>query len=694
MQPAFLLGEAPGEDDPVVELEPFAVSSHDASLFEIPAGLAAQMTSLTADDLKDSGALSVVDALAGEAGVHFRSWTGNPAQAEVSLRGFGENSGLRVLVLVDGQRLNRPDMRGVNWLQVPLRSVERIEVVRGATTTLFGNHAVGGVINIITRQGDQEFGGSIEGTGGSYGLWDFQASVTGGRPKSSFFTTVSHQEAEGWRENSAYHATTVFQSVTLQPFEHWQSRWVLIAQDGSSQFPGSLAFPTYETDPAQSIAQNAIDDNPSSPTSYSFADTTIVDVLTQNSFEEFFEGRLTVDFGLRTRETQNRLSGSAVDDDATSRQARLQWEREWGAWTGIMGAEWTSDHLDLSRQNMRTGVEIGTADLERTILSGFTYWTFKAREDLTLSAGLRIERTDLDYDQFISGNPFLPNPNDSRNNEESASRRRDGISAELGGFWRPREDVEVHARVDRFYRYPVTDEIASYQGYSLQLGFNSQLEPEEGYAAEAGVAWRRSLFEIGLTSFVKSMEGEIIYDERERLNVNMPETFRWGLELQGKVTLGPFTGGFFYTFQQATVSASDPFLVSTDEQDPLIVDRRIRQEIVADGNAVPLVPAHKLSAWLELANERGAIRWSAIYTGRQYAGNDWFNQVEMPAYTIVSLSGRLDLPRGWEAFATIDNLGDRRYASLWYATGDLAFPSRSLYSSPPAIARGGLRLTF
>lgn len=685
--------------DEIIELEPYEAK---AGVFEYaaPEALAAPISTLTAEDLDIAGAVTLTDALESRAGVHVRSWTGNPAQAEVSLRGFGENSGLRVLVLVDGQRLNRPDLRGVNWLQVPLSAIERVEVIRGATTTLYGNHAVGGVINIITKQGSQGRGGEASLTHGSYGMWDAGLSVSGGYRSVWGFGAGHHQESAGWRGNSAYAVSTAYASGAWQVTGRWRSRLVVIAQENTTEFPGALSYPQYRRDPTYSTAAETIRTFPGSPSSYSFSEATIGDLLSQNRLSGVLGGEVVLDAGLRTRFTDSRLSGSAVDDEAVSLLGRMHWKRQFEETTVTTGLEWTRDDLDLSRLNLATDEQIARASLAREIAGAFVFASHEAGETVTLSAGARFERTTLDYDQLVYSNPFLPREDDPFNIEEAAARTRDGWSAELGVLWEVTPEVEVHARVDRFYRYPVTDEIAAYQGFNLDLGFNSGLEPEEGYAAEIGFLWQRKGAAFGVTAFAHWMENEIVYDERERLNVNMPETTRWGVEVQGRLERGVWATGFFLTVQRARITSSQPFLVSTDEinadpANPGEFYKQRRELVTADGNDVPLVPQVKLAAYAELRwPENLTTRLGLTHTGEQFAGNDWFNEVPIPTYTLVSLSTRLQLGEHWEAFAAIDNLTDERYASLYYATGDLRAPALSVYPSPPRTVRGGLRLTF
>src|SRR5205823_2814267 len=78
------------------------------------------------------------------------SLSSHPTAQGVSLRGIGPSGVSRTLVLVDGRPFNDPFGGWVYWTRVPLESVNRIEVVDGPSSSLYGNYAMGGVINIMT----------------------------------------------------------------------------------------------------------------------------------------------------------------------------------------------------------------------------------------------------------------------------------------------------------------------------------------------------------------------------------------------------------------------------------------------------------------------------------------------------------------------------------------------------------------
>src|SRR5205823_11442507 len=90
---------------------------------------------------------------------------------QVNIRGssgFVEGLGSRVLLLVDGVPANQGDRGGIDWDMVPLVDVERVEVVKGAGSSLYGSAAFGGVVNLITHDVPVGWHGRLRATGGAY----------------------------------------------------------------------------------------------------------------------------------------------------------------------------------------------------------------------------------------------------------------------------------------------------------------------------------------------------------------------------------------------------------------------------------------------------------------------------------------------------------------------------------------------
>ena len=144
---------------------------------EQPSEVPAHITVITREDISKSTAQNIPELLRTETGIQVNDIAGNRRNYTVDLRGFGETASSNTLVLVDGRRINQADLSGVDWTEIPLERVERIEIIRGGRgSVLYGDNATGGVINIITKKGDTfKAGGEL--AGGSYGTFNSSAYV-------------------------------------------------------------------------------------------------------------------------------------------------------------------------------------------------------------------------------------------------------------------------------------------------------------------------------------------------------------------------------------------------------------------------------------------------------------------------------------------------------------------------------------
>lgn len=119
---------------------------------------------VTAKEIEDRNVTSVQEALQYMPGVYMDQ----TAQGGISLRGFGSTN---VLVLVDGVQMNDTYQGAVNFNSIPVENIERIEVVRGAGSSIYGGHAVGGVINITTKEAKAGTHIDAAVSYGSYKTW-------------------------------------------------------------------------------------------------------------------------------------------------------------------------------------------------------------------------------------------------------------------------------------------------------------------------------------------------------------------------------------------------------------------------------------------------------------------------------------------------------------------------------------------
>lgn len=157
---------------------------------------AANVTVITRDDIKRKGAQSLADVL-GQNGIYVEVHGGSPADDTV----VKLNGDDRIVILVDGRKINWQQQlvdgrAGYSLTMLPgLDSVERIEVVKGAASSLYGSSAAGGVINIITRKGNEK--NTTAST--EFGSWNSQRYrlQTGGKEKGTSYLITAERWTQG-----------------------------------------------------------------------------------------------------------------------------------------------------------------------------------------------------------------------------------------------------------------------------------------------------------------------------------------------------------------------------------------------------------------------------------------------------------------------------------------------------------------
>lgn len=168
-----------------------------ATRIATPAGsLGSSVTVITADQIARQGYRTVSEALASVPGLTVRRAGGIGRQTSVFIRGANSN---HTLFLLNGLDINDPSSsNGVyDPSQMPLDNVERIEVIRGPQSVLYGSDAIGGVINIITKTGGGEPNASIVVEGGTHGSYKVTAGAAGSLGPLDLRVDVSRHDTAG-----------------------------------------------------------------------------------------------------------------------------------------------------------------------------------------------------------------------------------------------------------------------------------------------------------------------------------------------------------------------------------------------------------------------------------------------------------------------------------------------------------------
>jgi vitamin B12 transporter len=155
----------------------------------------ASVTVITREDIERQQARSVQDVLRGIAGVQISSSGGLGKSTSMFLRGTNED---QVLVLIDGVKVGSATLGTTAIENLPLDQVERIDVVRGPRSSLYGSEAIGGVIQIITRRGTGPLSPSLAVGTGSFGTRHASAGLSGGDAGFWFNLSASRLKSGGF----------------------------------------------------------------------------------------------------------------------------------------------------------------------------------------------------------------------------------------------------------------------------------------------------------------------------------------------------------------------------------------------------------------------------------------------------------------------------------------------------------------
>jgi vitamin B12 transporter len=196
---ALAVDLAAAQTEETKRVEPVVVT---ATKVETPvAELGASVTVVNGDDFQTYHYSSADEALRNVPGLEIRRSGSLGKVSSAFIRGANSN---QVQVLVDGVRVKSPTTGQADLSDISPDLIERIEIIRGPQSTLYGADAIGGVINIITRKGKGAASGSIELEGGNYDTWATRAAAGGSFKILDYSLSASHLESNGQFKNDNF----------------------------------------------------------------------------------------------------------------------------------------------------------------------------------------------------------------------------------------------------------------------------------------------------------------------------------------------------------------------------------------------------------------------------------------------------------------------------------------------------------
>lgn len=341
--PALLLPLLAQADDSLKLPEMVITSGRTAEPLDQATAAATVFTRADIERLQPS---SINQLLSRVPGVQVVQNGGRGSNTSLFIRG---SSNTQSLILVDGQRIGSASDGGASLQFLSLEQIERIEVVRGSRSALYGSDALGGVVQIFTRRGDSGLHPRLAVSAGSHQSWQRSLGLSGGDQQTQFSLNGSLDETAGIdrtgpsyaadRDHDAYRNKALNFSLDHQFNERFKGGVSLLDQRGKSEYDSP--FGRYDSSTYLSY--------PEQPYTY----------FTQSSASTYLDGQLNDVWNSRL-ELGHSESRQKTEDKLSDAVAVFNTYRDSASWLNtlqvneqnslLLGIDWYEDELHSSTQ--------------------------------------------------------------------------------------------------------------------------------------------------------------------------------------------------------------------------------------------------------------------------------------------------------------------------------------------------------
>lgn len=419
--------------------------------------LLADVSVIDRSQIERAAASNVIDLLARQPGVQFARNGGPGASVSLYLRGTKPD---QTKVLVDGVSFNSTALSGSSLQYLPLNNVERIEIVRGAASAIYGADAIGGVINIITRKAEPGLRLDGYAGAGSRDTRQGDLAVSGGDERWRFRLHVNSLNTDGFSsrrgasnrdaDDDRYRNEGYGGSLSFHPSEGHSVGVSFLEQSGTVQydsFGGSGNF----------------DDRASFKTSV---------------FNAFVRNRLTSSWS-------SRLSYGRTDEDRADYSEPAPWDP-----LGITRRDSTNETLSW-QNDIALPIGTGLVVVER--------FEQVARPRETFAEGnVRIDSLGLGWTADLGQHSWQANVR-----HDDHSRYGDKLTGGLSYGYQLAPDWRASAGVSKAFKSPSLDQL-----YNVSYG-NPDLKPENALNRELGLTWASGNQLVSATYFINTIEDMI-----------------------------------------------------------------------------------------------------------------------------------------------------------------------------------------
>lgn len=464
---------------------------------------------ITAEEIKKNPAATVEEILSRTPGMEL-SYGGVPGAPKIKIRGASQ---MQTAVFIDGVRYSDP--LPIADMSMPIMlspaDIERIEVIKGPSSVLYGSDAIGGVVNIITKkQSASPLNARVQGTYDSSAKRHDQYFSVTGEYEGVFYKTSANF-------NNAKNLSTPEGKVTPTDYDKFSYAGSL----GYKWDKGRVSFSVdrYNSDINYLVGSEAN----VKWDKYTYSADLVLERLSAHF------ARLAINAAYRDINKQSATSLAARDRDVAGASASIQTDWTLGDHYLITGVLYDYDKMESSTFPSSLYPSGRQEEGKSGAFAVFAQDEWRVLDDLALTVGLRQTwyETELTRSQRANAE-----------NKKTDHNLVGSVGAVYTGF----DDVSLRAQFSEGYRVPNLYEL--YVGSGVMLQANPDLKPEKSYNWETGIMLQKYGFMVDLSLFYSKANDyittEYVADTRRRyVNVGKAETY--GAELTAEYAIKDFT---------------------------------------------------------------------------------------------------------------------------------------------------------
>lgn len=560
----------------------------------------ASVTIVTREELDIRHANDLLEAVRGEPGITLTG-QGTAGRKTISLRGM---EGKHILTMVNGRRIAASDdVVGhsdyqYNW--TPMSSVERVEIIRGPMSTLYGSEALGGVINLITRRPKD--------------AWEGEVNLGG--------ATLADSAGGGQSNASVYVGGPLGEKLTLRV-------------NGQTSYSQPVAS---KTDPRTTEIEGSKLNTGSIGATLDLTAHQTLDLDYTSGLERRFFNTAT------SKKAYYRNSY-----DIRREQGGLTWRGDFEQWNGQLRAYRSEIDITNSRTNGQKPTE--PQSMQEKVFDGFASTTL-GRHRLTGGGELRHEK--LTYGDLVGGSDTARHHALFLQDEISLAH---GLTLTTGArydhhelfgnevspraylVWEASDDLVLKGGYGHAFKAPTLKQISPnyrYQGSSYTVIGNPDLEPESLDSFELGADWRVGDVALSGTVFYSNVRNLI----SSTVISTSPKVYQYRNVSHARIQ--GIEAGAVWDISSAFAWSTNLTLLKTEDRDT--------------GEQLEYRPKVSAASFVDWT---GPMGWSAR-VGLEYTGSQHTAAKDLPDYTLWNASVAKDLGKHMTLRVGLDNIGDVR----------------------------------